>query len=272
VESSLTRALLWWTAIDLAESGLTGVADLVGLLDRHLRPERHPVVFEGVMAAALRVLRSHAEPADVPGLLATVADVAREVRDSGEPLLVPGASRAWAATTADRDALVAFLDRPDAEQEARWAAVVRLAELGDDSFVAPEEERDRSVAGHHAALTARAAVPTPEAKEAAWARLMGGALGAHEFDAVADGFWGWEQAALVEPYLERYAADGLALAATAGQAMGRVIGRAFPRLPLPEAQRRALHARVTEVLRGDVPTVLARVWNDALDDLALTFD
>ena len=41
---------------------------------------------------------------------------------------------------------------------------------------APEEARDKSVAGHHAALTARALVPTPEAKAASWARLMSGEL------------------------------------------------------------------------------------------------
>ena len=271
VESSLTRAMLWWTALDLAESRQTTVADLVALVDRHLRPERHPIVFEGVAGSVLRLLRSHATPEEVAGLLATVADVALEVRDAGEPLLRPGAARTWAATTADRDALAAWLERPDVDQEARWVAVARLAELGDDSFVAAEEARDRSVAGHHAALQARAGVPTREAKEAAWTWLMSGELGSHEFDAMAAGFWGWEQADLLRPFLDRHTEEALALGRRSGQGMGRVIGHLFPRLPLPEDARRSLHAQVTEALRGDVPTVLARVWNDALDDLARTW-
>jgi aminopeptidase N len=148
--------------------------------------------------------------------------------------------------------------------------VQRLAELGDDSWIGPEEQRDKSVSGHHAALAARAVVPTPEAKATAWAQLMGGELGSHEFDAVGSGFWGWDQADLVRPYLERYVTDGLALARRSGQAMGDVIGDAFPVLPLPVDLRRELRAAVATALEGEVPTVLARSWNDSLDDLDRT--
>ena len=49
VESQLTRAVLWWTAVDLCESQVISVDELVALADRHLRPETHPLVFEGVM-------------------------------------------------------------------------------------------------------------------------------------------------------------------------------------------------------------------------------
>jgi aminopeptidase N len=271
VESSLTRALLWWTAIDLAESRETTVGDLVGLVDRHLRPERHPVVFEGVVASVLRLLRSHASPEQVGYLLATIAEVALEVWDSCDPLLRPGASRTWAMTTGDREALAALLARDDVDQGVRWVAVTRLAELGDESLVASEEQRDRSVSGHLSALTAGAVVPTHDAKAAAWKSLMGGELGSHEFNAVAAGFWGWEQATILRPHLERYAPEGLAMASRSGQAMGRVIGNAFPRLPLPESDRRSLHAQVTETLQSEVPTVLARSWKDSLDDLARTW-
>ena len=153
----------------------------------------------------------------------------------------------------------------------RWAAVQRLAELGDASHIDAEAERDKSVSGHHAALTARALVPTEAAKAEAWERLMSGELGSHEFDAVGAGFWGWEQADLVRPYLARYVTDGLDLARRSGQAMGDVIGDAFPRLPLTEDVRRELRAAVAAALEGgDVPTVLARAWNDALDDLDRT--
>ena len=100
---------------------------------------------------------------------------------------------------------------------------------------------------------------------------MSGDLGSHEFDAVGAGFWGWEQANLVRPYLDRYVADGLALAQRSGQAMADSIGDAFPRLPLTPDVRRELRAAVADALAGgDVPTVLARAWNDALDDLDRT--
>ena len=270
IESSLTRALLWWTAVDLAESKVIGVADLIDLADRHLRPERHPIVVEGVMRALQAVVRRYALPDEVAAHLAVVADIARGAVETGDPVLAPGASRVLARLSSDRDFLIGRLDGADVDQEVRWAAVHRLAELGDDSFIAPEEEADRSVAGHHAALVARAAVPTPEAKAQTWDLLMGGTLGNHEFDAVGDGFWGWEQAELVEPYLARYVTDGLALAQQSGQGMADVIGDAFPSLPLSEQSRRALRDTVAAALAGDVPTVLARSWNDSLDDLERT--
>jgi aminopeptidase N len=222
------------------------------------------------MRALQSVVRRYDEPADAPGHLAVVSDIARGAVEAGDPALAPGASRVLARTSADRDLLVGWLGQDDVDQAVRWAAVQRLAELGDDSWIGLEEQRDKSVAGHHAALTARALVPTPEAKAAAWAQLMGGELGSHEFDAVGAGFWGWGQAELVRPYLERYVTDGLALARRSGQAMGDVIGDAFPVLPLPVDVRRELRAAVATALEGDVPTVLARSWNDSLDDLDRT--
>ncbi|WP_246861754.1 aminopeptidase N [Nocardioides sp. SYSU D00065] len=271
VESQLTRAMLWWTAVDLCESRVIGVGDLVALADRHLRPETHPLVFEGVMRSLQLVLRRYAEPAEVAAHLAVVADIARGAVEGGDPALAPGASRTLARLSADRDFLRAWLGQDEVDPGVRWAAVHRLAELGDPSHIDTESERDRSVSGHHAALTARAAVPTAEAKAAAWKSLMSGDLGSHEFHAVGAGFWGWEQADLVRPYLARYVTDGLDLARRSGQAMGDVIGDAFPRLPLTTDVRRELRETVAAALAGgDVPTVLARSWNDSLDDLDRT--
>ncbi|MBD3915247.1 aminopeptidase N [Nocardioides hwasunensis] len=271
VESSLTRAMLWWTAADLTESRVIDVGELVALADRHLRPERHPVVFEGVLATLQLVVRRYSAPDEVADHLGVVADIARGAVDGGDPALAAGASRALARLSSDRAFLVDWLARDGVDTGVRWVAVHRLAELGDPSHVQTESERDQSVSGHHAALTARAAVPTAEAKAEAWASLMSGDLGNHEFTAVADGFWGWEQADLVHPYLSRYVTEALDLAHRSGQAMAQVIGRAFPRLPLTVDVRRELRAAVTDALAtGDVPTVLARSWNDALDDLDRT--
>ncbi|WP_242497437.1 aminopeptidase N [Nocardioides oleivorans] len=272
VESPLTRAMLWWTAVDLTEAHVIPVADLVALADRHLRPETHPVVFEGVMRNLQLIARRYSTPSEVAGHLAVIADIARGAVDGGDPALAPGASRVLARLSADRDFLVGWLGQDDVDPSVRWAAVHRLAELGDPSHIDPESERDKSVSGHHSALRARAAVPTPEAKEEVWGRLMGGELGNHEFDAVGEGFWGWEQADLLRPYLQRYVTDGLDLARRSGQAMSDVIGDAFPTLPLSVDVRRELRAAVASALEaGDVPTVLARSWNDSLDDLDRTF-
>lgn len=271
VESQLTRAMLWWTAADLTESRVVPVADFIALADRHLRREQHPLVFEGVMRALQLVVRRYDEPGDVAAHLAVVADIAREAVDGGDPLLAPGAARVLARLSADRGLLVGWLAQDDVDPSVRWAAVHRLAELGDPSHIDAEVERDRSVSGHHASLSARAAVPTEEAKAATWERLVSGELSTHELDATGAGFWGWEQADLLRPYLSRYVTEGLALAQRSGQAMADSVGDAFPRLPLPLDVRRELRTEVAAALAtGEVPTVLARSWNDHLDDLDRT--
>ncbi|TYL45013.1 aminopeptidase N [Nocardioides sp. BGMRC 2183] len=267
VPDPLTRAVLWWSAIDAVESHALSLGDFATLLTDQLAPERHPVILESVVAAALRVARLYCTPTDVRGLLDVIGTVARSALEAGVPSLVPCATRTLAGTSAEADVVRAFLTE-DADPELRWIAVRRLAELGEEEHIAREEERDRSVSGHLKALTARAAVATAEAKAAAWEQLMGGELASHEFTAVSAGFWGWEQAELVGGYLERYLSDGLALAQRSGQGMGQVIGRAVPLLPLPEVERRRLRdAFAATVARDDVPTVLARWWNDGLDDL-----
>ena len=223
------------------------------------------------MGALQLVARRYVEPGQVAAHLAVIADLARVAVDGAHPSLAPGASRVLARLSVDTAYLADLLAGDDVDPGVRWAAVHRLAELGDPSSIEPERARDASVSGHHSALAALAAVPTPEAKADAWARLMSGELGSHEFSAVASGFWGWQQADLVHPYLARYVTDGLDLARRSGQAMGKVIGAAFPRLPLSPDVRRELRATVADALAaGDVPTVLARSWNDALDDLDRT--
>ncbi len=267
VESSLTRAMLWWSAVDQAMSHEMSLGDLVALVESQLPTERHPVVFEAVLDLVLSTVRGYARPEEVHTLLASLTAVASSAITSDDARALP-AARALAAITDDSDLLGNWLRDATTDQEVRWAAVRRLAALGHPSHIDAELTRDPSVAGHLAALAARAAVPTEQAKQETWSLLMGGTLSNHEFSAVAAGFWGWEQAELVEPYLRRYFPDALTLANASGQAMGKMIGRAFPRLPLADDVRRSLRDDLAAALAtGDVPTVLARQWNDALDDL-----
>ena len=263
----LTRAVVWWQMIDRVESGDLDLAALGRLLERHLTPERHPVILESVMAATGRIASLYADPAEADALRGHLAGVAQAALDTADPALTPAASRTLAASTDDVALLEAWLAEPPAyvDQEVRWVVVRRLAELGRPDHIAAEEERDRTVSGHHASLTARAATATPEAKAASFALLMSGDLGNHEFTAVARGLW--RGADLVEPYLDRYLTEGLALAHRSGQAMGQIIGRGFPILAMAPERRRRLRDHLAETLRGDVPTVLARAWNDVLDDL-----
>ena len=144
--------------------------------------------------------------------------------------------------------------------------VTRLAELGITAPIDEERDRDRTTSGHHATLRARAAVPTAAAKADAWARLISGELSNREFSAVAEGFWAVEQGHLLAPYAATAAHDLADLARRSGQAMGQLIARALPFLPLPD-DGATLVAALEETLGGDVPTVARRGFDDRLDDL-----
>jgi len=271
IASPVSRAVVWRTAAELAEAGEATVDDLVALAVRQLPGEHDPVVLEGALALVERVVRMYGDPAALPRHLAAMAALGESVLGSGRADLVPAAARVLAAASTDADLLGSWLDGtsqlPGADQSVRWAIVQRLASLGEEGRIGVEMERDHSASGHDHATTARAAVPTPEAKAAAWERLVSGDLSNRGVTATAAGLWTWDQAELVTPLVLRYPVDCLDLGRRSGQAMGQVIGRAFPWLPLHDETREDLRAALAAALADDVPTVLARHWNDALDDL-----
>jgi aminopeptidase N len=81
------------------------------------------------------------------------------------------------------------------------------------------------------------------------------------FGALAAGLWSLSQRELVTPYVAAYVAVAPSLARR-GSAFAAAVGRAFPAFPLTAEELQL----VNEALRGDVPTVLRRLWDDELDD------
>ncbi len=148
------------------------------------------------------------------------------------------AARVVARTTADERRLRAWIAGEglpvgiEGDDDFRWLLVRNLAErglLGADEI---EERRaaDPTLTGHLAALGARAALPTPEAKAAAWRSLAEErTLSNYEALAVAGGFWAARDAGLVRPYAARYP-DAVASMAQwmSDDALERVAMVAFP--------------------------------------------
>jgi aminopeptidase N len=108
---------------------------------------------------------------------------------------------------------------------------------------------------------ALAARPTAAAKEAAWLAMTDDQVSNRMFSALADGLWSAEHAQLVAPYVARYAECGPDLAARSS-GFANVVGWGFPRLALDAGQVETFE----RALRGDVPTLLRRAWEDELDD------
>ena len=109
--------------------------------------------------------------------------------------------------------------------------MVRLAEVGGDTDAIDRAlERDPSAAGRVHAARARASLPDPAAKEAAWSALIGlSEFPASELYAVAKGFFRPSQTVLTEPYVARFFAEMPGTAEVrSGWALGQIVSDAFP--------------------------------------------
>ncbi len=276
VADDSTRALVWATAMDLVRCGELTPEDFLGLVTRHAPRERSVAIVDSVLAWARRTLVAHhLSPAAGPDAVAQVAAACETGLAAApeEPIAV-ALTRALASTSPDAMLLSRWLvDREThtglpVEPDLRWSAIHRLASLGEIERDQIDEERvaDGTIVGVLGAARATAAIPTDEAKAAAWERLFDEGLSNREFEAVSDGFWDAKQTGLVHDYLPRYLHEGLAAARRRGPSFEERLGDCFPLVPFADGHV----AELAEVLRDDVPTVLRRAWEDAYDDLTRT--
>jgi len=267
------RAVLWATAFDLVRTNELSGEDFLGLVTRHLPREPNVSIVEAVLTWALRTLVPlHVGP-DVAAAVAQLAAACEAGLASGpDPEIALVLTRGLADTTPDVVLLQGWLvDRTthtgiEVDQRLRWRVLHRLATLGGIGAGELEEERygDGTIVGELGAATAMAALPDADAKSAAWTRMFGDHdVSNRVFTATAAGFWQPEQRELVHPWVARYLTEAPAVATERGQAFSQLVGRAFPAIPLDDADVDALAG----ALEGDVPTVLRRSWEDRLDDL-----
>ncbi|WP_426241984.1 aminopeptidase N [Nocardioides sp. LHG3406-4] len=275
IQDPLARAVAWWGAVSSTRAGTLPVDDLLGLVARHLSVERHPMVFEGALSLTSDLVVT---PLLTPEALAGAEEVvaaACTLALAGplEPALAVAAARGLAHTTSDSALLREWLasgrvEGFELDRDLRWLVVRRLVALGaDPTIIDAELADDPTASGQLGARAVRAAIPTAEAKAAAWVEMYDGEPSNRVFTATAAGFWTAGQADLVAPYLARYAAETPAVAERRGQAYSLVVGNAFPFLPLATADLQGLRDALAARLEAGVTTVLARTWNDRLDDL-----
>jgi aminopeptidase N len=261
----LVRAVLWATMLDRVPPKAH-----LELLARQLPQESSPTLVTAALNRTLNdLVRRVLPPSDVPAALETIAAACRLHGDQDEQraiALACGLSR----TTSDTALLRRWLDANATDQglaldpELRWAVVRRLAELG--GIEAPQIEaerlRDGTAEGNLGAATALAARPTAQAKSAAWTEMTENPdISVSRFQALAAGLWALSQRELVAPYVAAYVAVAPSLARR-GSAFAAAVGRAFPALPLTAEELDLVRG----ALRGDVPAVLRRHWEDELDD------
>ena len=214
----LARTLCWSAAWDMARDAEIPARSYVELVLRNIAGETEIGVVQSLLAQAGAAINSYGDPANrVPALdrLATTAlENVRSAEPGGDHQLVW--ARCFIAASQRDEHLAhvrALLDGEASEDglavdtDLRWLIVRSLSAAGaaDGSLVDAEVARDPTDKGAREGAAARAAVPRPDAKEAAWAALTGAPpLPYSLMRATIGGFQQHGQRDLLEPYRSRY--------------------------------------------------------------------
>ncbi|MDQ3931543.1 MAG: aminopeptidase N, partial [Actinomycetota bacterium] len=214
----LARALCWSAAWDMLRDAVMPARRFAEMVRNNATVETDIGMLQTLLGRALTAGEFYGDPAHAPALVTALADHAYNQLVSAPP----GSDRqlAWArhwissSRTSDHwsrvrgllDGQVSF-EGVEVDTELRWQAVRALAGVGaaDDRMIAAEHERDPTDAGERNAEAARAARPDPDAKAAAWQRIVGEPELSHSLmKAIMGGFMRFDQAELIRPYVPTY--------------------------------------------------------------------
>jgi aminopeptidase N len=281
----LSRAVAWNAARDLVRDGELPAQRYLGLMAAHLPAETDAAIAGAVLGFARRTIADRYLPspqrgaalADLFGLCETLLGRAAG-EDPGGIRQVAGRGLIDSASRPDDVVMLrSWLEagrwpcRPDLDSRLRWQIMLRLAVLGavGRAEIEPEAGQDPTAAGQHSAARCRAALPGPDAKQAAWAQMFGpdGAdePSSYQLAATAEGFWQADQADLVAGYVPRYFPALADIAVRRGPAVARVLVKhGFPHHAVAAA---TLRAGEQGLAAAPFPASLRRLLADQLDDL-----
>jgi aminopeptidase N len=214
---SLPAALCWAAAWDMCRDGEMAARDYLRLVLSGIASVPDISVAQTLLRQAIAAVRRYADPAWRETGLNLLADTLRGLLDQAEPgsdeqLAYLQALARSAIVPRHTDLLRGLLngsvviDGLAVDTDLRWSLLQRLVSLG---LAAPQEidaelAADATDEGERRAVSCRAAIPTAEAKEAAWEDITGGKLPNATFKAALNGFMSPDQDALLEPYARRY--------------------------------------------------------------------
>ncbi len=272
IADPVTRAVVWNSLTYAVDDAELDPRTMLDVLEAALPAEQQDIALSSMLSWTNGVLRGRYLPSGEAGervaALAT-AVLHRAAPGTGAQI---AAARGVAGSATDPDVLLFWLDGapPDGlviDPEMRWTVLQRLSVLGavDGARLDAELARDRSAAGAVHAARCRAALPTPEAKAAAWQLITRDtAAGNYALYATCEGFWAPEQQELTAPYVARYFEE---IPASTGLRTGWVVGE-MSRLAYPRYAVSDETVDLAEAAMGqDLATGLRRSIADQTDDL-----
>ena len=214
---SLPAALCWSAAWDMVRDGEMAARDYVRLVLSGISSVADISVVQTLLRQAGQAVRRFADPAWRQAGLALMASALRDLlkeapAGSDTQLAYVRALAGVAVSAEDLAPLAGLLDGSvelgglTVDTDLRWSLLWRLVSRstrGNDAIDA-ELARDATDAGERHAASCRAAIPTAEAKLAAWDNMIGGELTLAMLRAVLAGFADPDQPELVASYRERY--------------------------------------------------------------------
>jgi aminopeptidase N len=229
VTDPVTRAVVWNALTYAVDDAELDPRTVLAVLEAALPHEDQDIALSALLGWATGTLRGrYLPPGAAEDRLAALAESVLRRSPPGTGAQVAAARGVVAcATRPDRLSVWLHGDAPPGlamDADMRWTVLHRLAVLGavGAADIDAELARDRSAEGAVHAARCRAALPSPQAKAAAWRLITeDDTVGNYVLYATCEGFWAPEQLDLTWPYVARYFAE---IPATAGLRSGWVVG------------------------------------------------
>ncbi|MDQ0030519.1 aminopeptidase N [Arthrobacter bambusae] len=215
---SLPRTLVWGSAWDAARDGETPARGYAELILANIASETDSSVIQTQLRQLATTLTYYVAAEHKDAATVAAADTLWELSTtaaagSDAQLQFVKSFALLAASSSQLDTIQAVLDGSTVldgltvDQDLRWELLTALVVGGREGQdrIDAELERDHTANGQNAAALATAALPTPEAKAAAWKKIVvtGELSNAIQSSAVT-GFTRVLDTSLLEPYAEEY--------------------------------------------------------------------
>ena len=217
-ESSLPKSLVLASAWDKTRDAEMSARTFTDLVLKVLPGESDSTLLRTLMAQLNTAVHLYVAPANREETRRTTLARLWEIANSAAPgsdaqLQLVTAAAGFTTTGDDTAYLRGLLSGSESlegltlDTDMRWSLITGLAGANalEDGEIEAELARDATATGRERAARARAAVPTPEAKEAAWkAAVEDAGLSNSMVDAYGLGFGRLGDVSALEPYVARY--------------------------------------------------------------------
>lgn len=225
VDDSLARAVVWTNMWDMTRAGELPAATFVDLvLDHGVKPGDSASLM-ALLNQLASAVKYYVAPSQVAATRERIAERLWQQLSDAPKVATPGTSdKDWAlqltkafahhaSAKAHADTVEKILSKEvelpyvELDTDLSWVMVQSLATAGrrDKAAIDKHLQTDNTAAGRLAALTAKAMIPTADAKRAAWDSVMDASRipnAAHV--AIATGFTHTHDVSLLRPYVDEY--------------------------------------------------------------------